>query len=532
MKALENAILLCAAFPIFSLISVSCTNSSSVEYNFLQCLSNHSHSSNPISEALFTPKSASFSSILQSYVRNLRFMTPTIPKPMVIIAAKHESHVQATVTCAKTLGLEIRIRSGGHDYEGVSYVSRDAKDFILLDMFNLRSIYVDLADESAWVQSGAILGEIFYAIFKKSKYHAFPAGVCPTIGAGGHFTGGGYGNMMRKYGLSSDNIVDAKIVNVNGTILDRKSMREDLFWAIRGGGGSSFGVILAWKIKLVRVPALVTVFDVKKTLAEGATDILVKWQQIADKLDNDLFIRAVPKPVNRTIEVSFVSLFLGNSDRLLKLMNQSFPQLGLEKKDCIEMSWIQSVLFWADYRNGTTPPDVLLNRVPSSGKVFLKRKSDYVKEPISKTDLEALWKVMIEIGEVMMLWNPYGGKMSEIPETATPFPHRAGNLFKIQYSVNWKEEGVEATKKYLRLMKKLFEAMTPHVSKNPREAFYNYRDLDVGTNLKGGYTEAKVYGTKYFKGNFERLVRIKTAVDPENFFRNEQSIPTNKSMEL
>ncbi|XP_008225669.1 PREDICTED: reticuline oxidase-like protein [Prunus mume] len=531
MKALECAILLSAVFSIFCVISVSCTNSSSVEYNFLQCLSKHSQRSNPISEAIYTSKSASFSSVLQSYVRNLRFISPTTPKPLLIVAAKHESHVPATVICAKSLGLEIRIRSGGHDYEGVSYVSRNTKDFIVLDMFNLRSINIDMADESAWVQSGAILGEIFYAIYMKSKNHAFPAGVCPSIGAGGHFTGGGYGNMMRKYGLSTDNIVDAKIVNVNGKILDRKAMGEDLFWAIRGGGGSSFGVILSWKIKFVWVPATVTVFEVKRTLAQGATEILVKWQQVADKLDHDLFIRAIIKPANGTIEVSFMSLFLGNSERLLKLMSQSFPQLGLQKTDCHEMSWIQSVLYWTNYQNGTTSPEVLLNRVPK-GQVFLKRKSDYVKEPISKTDLEALWKVMIEIGEVTMLWNPYGGKMSEILETATPFPHRAGTLFKIQYSVNWKEEGFESTKRYLSLMKKLYVAMTPHVSKNPRMAFYNYRDLDIGTNSKGGYDEAKVYGTKYFKCNFERLVRIKTEVDPENFFRNEQSIPTLPSKQL
>jgi hypothetical protein len=70
--------------------------------------------------------------------------------------------------------------------------------------------------------------------------------------------------------------------------------------------------------------------------------------------------------------------------------------------------------------------------------------------------------------------------------------------------------------------------MTPFVSKNPREAYFNYKDLDLGINHNGkkSYWEGRVYGIKYFKGNFKRLVKIKTKVDPGNFFRNEQSIPT------
>ncbi|KAA8519311.1 hypothetical protein F0562_013567 [Nyssa sinensis] len=465
-----------------------------------------------------------------SYVRNLRFMTSTTRKPLAIVAAKHESHVQATVVCAMIHGLQIRIRSGGHDYEGLSYVSD--VPFVVLDMFNLRTIDIDIPNQTAWVEAGATLGELYYRIAEKSKIHAFPAGVCPTLGVGGHFTGGGYGNMLRKYGLSSDNIIDAKCVDVKGRVLNRESMGEDLFWAIRGGGGASFGVILSWKIKLVLVPELVTVFRVERTLEQGATELVHHWQLLADKLPDELFIRLMLQAVNgsqkgtKTIKVSFIAFFLGQAEVLVPLMNLSFPELGLQRKDCTEMSWVQSTLFWAEFPEGT-PITVLLDRIPK-GEIFLKRKSDYVKQPISLMDLEIMWKKMMKVEKVLMLWNPYGGKMSEISESETPFPHRAGNVFKIQYQSNWLEKGIEATNHYLNLTRVFHNFMTPYVSKNPREAFLNYRDLDIGSNSNGNtsYKEATVYGKKYFKGNFDRLVQVKTIVDPDNFFRNEQSIPT------
>jgi hypothetical protein len=135
---------------------------------------------------------------------------------------------------------------------------------------------------------------------------------------------------------------------------------------------------------------------------------------------------------------------------------------------------------------------------------------------------------MIDVGKTGLVFNPYGGRMSEIPASATPFPHRAGNLYKIQYSVNWQEAGKEADKKFMTQIRRLHSYMTSFVSKNPRSAFLNYRDLDIGVTVpnKDSFEQGSVYGYKYFNDNFDRLVKVKTAVDPENFFRNEQSIPT------
>ncbi|KAI6703063.1 hypothetical protein NL676_012199 [Syzygium grande] len=495
-----------------------------------QCLISYSHASHPIISAIYTPENSSYSTVLQSYIRNLRFNASNTPKPTLILTALHESHVQAAIVCAQKLSVQMKIRSGGHDFEGISYFSISSP-FFILDMFNFRSVDVDIEAETAWVQAGAILGEVYYGIAAKSKVHGFPAGVCSMVGVGGHFSGGGYGNMMRKYGLSVDNIVDASIISAKGEILDRESMGEDLFWAIRGGGGASFGVILAYKINLVHVPEMVTVFRIHRTWEQNATEAVYKWEQVAHKLHEDLFIRLVMDVVTgknareKTVRATFVALFLGDTRRLLSLMSDSFPELGLRSSDCIEMSWVNSTLYWMNFSIGT-PVDALLSRSPHR-LMHLKRKSDYVKQIIPKVGLQLIWKRMIELERLTLTFNPYGGQMSKIPTTKTPFPHRAGNLWKVQYATNWHEDGDEVARHYIELTRKLYGYMTPFVSKNPRAAFLNYRDLDLGVNHNGdeSYEEGKVYGVKYFKGNFNRLVEIKTKVDPGNFFRNEQSIP-------
>ncbi|CAL9016068.1 unnamed protein product [Prunus brigantina] len=107
---------------------------------------------------------------------------------------------------------------------------------------------------------------------------------------------------------------------------------------------------------------------------------------------------------------------------------------------------------------------------------------------------------MIELGKTGLVFNTCGGKMSQILASETPFPHRAGNLFKIQYSVNWEDAGEDSEKNYLTQSRRLYSYMTPFVSKNPRSAFLNYRDLDIGVNTFGdnSYEEGKVYGLKHF----------------------------------
>ncbi|KAK7368705.1 hypothetical protein VNO80_10733 [Phaseolus coccineus] len=509
------------------LLSVSMANSASFQESFLQCL--HLTQSE-FASSIYTPSNPSFTGILNSSAQNLRLLVPSAPKPELIFTPSNDYHVQAAVICSKKLGIHFIVRSGGHDYEGISYVSEFESPFIIVDLVKLRGIDVDIKSNTAWVQAGATNGELYYRIYEKSSVHGFPAGLCTSLGIGGHITGGAYGAMMRKFGLGVDNVLDAKIVDAHGRILDREAMGEDLFWAIRGGGGGSFGILLWWKVKLVPVPPTVTVFTVTKSLEQGATKILQRWQEVAPYIDENLFIRVIIQPfragnnTQRTIITSYNALFLGGATTLLQVMKTSFPELGLTRKDCLETSWIKSVLYIAGFPSNT-PPQVLL-KGKSTFKNFFKAKSDFVREPIPEIGLQGLWQRLLIEDAPLMIWNPYGGKMSQFSESDTPFPHRNGTLYKIQY-VNLWQEGDKNVAKHIDWIRKLYSYMGPYVSTSPREAYVNYRDLDLGVNTKNStnYIQASSWGYRYFKNNFERLVKIKTKVDPENVFRHEQSIP-------
>ncbi|XP_039050645.1 berberine bridge enzyme-like 18 [Hibiscus syriacus] len=496
--------------------------------DFLHCLPLRSNDSSSISNVIFTPHQSTFSSIFESTIRNLRFSASNTPKPLFIVTPSTTSHIQATIYCASRHGLQIRTRSGGHDFEGLSYVSR--VPFIIVDLVNFGSVDVDVENRVALVQSGAVLGELYYRIAEKSSTLAFPAGTCHTVGTGGYFTGGGYGLLFRKYGLAADNIIDAQLIDVNERILDRKSMGEDLFWAIRGGGGGSFGIVLSWKLRLVSVPKTVTAFTITKTLEENAIKLVHRWQYIAHELPNGIYSSVTLNRVNRTVIASFSSLFLGDSNGLVSLMQERFPELGLVKQDCSEMSWIDSIRYFGLIQN--EPLEILLDRNFKSPLTspYYKAKSDYVKKPIPEMGLRGLWSMLTdeEAESAVFGFYAYGGIMDEIPETANPFPHRAGNLLKILYNVGWQEDDNVNSERYITWIRRVYDYMTSFVSKSPREAYINYRDLDIGTNYENGntsYAEASIWGRKYFKNNFNRLVRVKTMIDPQNFFRHEQSIP-------
>jgi hypothetical protein len=495
---------------------------------FLQCLSDNI----PVG-LIYTQGSSNFTDVLVSSVRNPRLFTSATVRPLCIVTPVDASHVQAAVRCGRASGVRLRVRSGGHDYEGLSYRSERPEVFGVVDLSNLRAITVSADDDerpvpptapSAWVDSGATLGELYYTVAKNNPELAFPAGICPTIGVGGHLSGGGIGMMMRRFGLSVDNVLDAKLVNASGDLVDRAAMGEDHFWAIRGGGGESFGVVVSWKVGLVKVPSTVTAFNIVKTVADqGAVDALTKWQDVAPGLPTDITIRVIIQGQRAT----FQSLYLGSCSDLVPVLNSSFPELGMTSADCLEMTWLESAAFF-QFWNRRTPVEALLDR-KTSLSTFTKNKSDYVRRAIAKEAWESIFSWLTMDGAGMIILEPHGGFIGTVPDGATPYPHRSGVLYNIQYITFWSAGGEQEGATATAWIGSFYEFMEQHVSESPREAYVNYRDLDIGENVVvddvSTLDSGRVWGEKYFAGNFQRLAAVKGVVDPTDYFRNEQSIP-------
>ena len=488
------------------------------------------------------PYSPDYNTLLNFSLQNLRYAGPTDQKPVAIVIPQSLDQLVDSMLCCRKGAFEFRVRSGGHSYEGISSVDTNGKPFVIIDMMSLSKVWVDVESETAWVEGGATLGETYYAIANASSVHGFSAGRCPTVGVGGHISGGGYGLLTRKYGLAADNVVDALLIDASGKVLDREAMGEDLFWAIRGGGGGVWGIVYAWKIKLLKVPETVTACTMtrpggKRCLAE----LLHKWQFAAPKLDPSFHLSVFVGAgsfigagsfvddgsfTSKKPRAVFKGLYLGSADEAMSILDREFPELDVEEEECQEMSWIESVLYFSDLPLYNSSISDLTNRYLKD-KVYLKFKSDYVRTPIPMDGLEIALDILKKEPHGHVAFYPYGGEMDNISSDAIPFPHRKGNLFIIHYIVasltGW-------SSKYLDWIRGFNESMTPYVSKDPRAAYVNFVDLDLGQmNSSVHYDDpvkvARAWGEKYFLKNYDRLVEVKTRFDRENLFNHPQGIP-------
>lgn len=172
-------------------------------------------------------------------------------KPAVIARCRDAGDVIASVKFGRAQGLDVAVRGGGHNGGGLGSVDNG----LMIDLSLMKGIRVDPVSRTAQVAGGSTWGEVDHAT------HAFglaaPSGIVSTTGVGGLTLGGGVGHLTRKYGLTIDNLLEVDLVLADGSFVTANSDRnQDLFWAVRGGGGN-FGIVTSFRFRLHPVDTVV-----------------------------------------------------------------------------------------------------------------------------------------------------------------------------------------------------------------------------------------------------------------------------------
>lgn len=168
-------------------------------------------------------------------------------KPAAIVKCRTMQDVIKAVNYARANGIEISIRSGGHNGAGLALVD----DGMVIDLSEMNGIDIDSSTKTAEIQPGCLLKEIDAATYVHGL--ALPSGIIGTTGIGGLTLGGGLGYLSRKGGLTIDNLLSCEVVLASGELVTANQVSHpDLFWALRGGGGN-FGVVVSFTFKLLEI---------------------------------------------------------------------------------------------------------------------------------------------------------------------------------------------------------------------------------------------------------------------------------------
>ena len=164
-------------------------------------------------------------------------------RPLLIARCADEDDVSTAVKFGCENGLRIAVRGGGHSAAGFGVCD----DGLVIDQSLMRRVRVDASDRTVLVDAGCTQGEVDAAT--RSLGLAVPCGVFPDTGLAGLTLGGGHGYLSRKYGLTIDNLIAARVVLADGTLVTASATENpDLFWALRGGGGN-FGAVTRFVLR-------------------------------------------------------------------------------------------------------------------------------------------------------------------------------------------------------------------------------------------------------------------------------------------
>ena len=420
------------------------------------------------------------------------YNTRTAKRPRWRAMCKTTAGLRRLIDAARDQNIPFAIRAGGHSFEGLSQT-----DMLSIDVRPLNKIQFMAQDRTLIVGSGVSLGEVYREASQRGM--AFSAGSCPAVGMAGHILGGGFGLLSRSLGLASDGLHGAEIVDAQGALkLVTAQSDPDLFWALQGGGGGTFGAAASFKLQLHPIGRVLTFTQSMQLNIEAATQVINAWQNWAPTAPREL--------------TSLLSLRASTNGMIsLRLGGQSTgdtAQLDTELRRFASMASVTP--------NATSRQGSFLQAVDrfSGGwnyeSKFSKGKSDFVFQPLTPQAIDLLLRGIAAFppNSMIAILDGYGGAVASRTKDKTAFAHRDA-LFCIQYYSSWfKASGTPARLKQIR---SVYDALRPHMS---GFAYVNYGDLDL-----------KDWPRAYWGSNLNRLRQIKTRVDPKNLFKSAQSVP-------
>jgi len=429
-------------------------------------------------------------------------------RPQAIARCATAEDVRECVRFARMYGVRLALRSGGHSYGGWSTGAG-----LVIDVGRMSAI--DVQNGRVTVGAGTRLIDLYDAVAARGQ--GVPAGSCPTVGVTGLTLGGGVGVMSRAWGLTCDDLVAAQVVTADGQVRDCDETRDtDLFWALRGGGGS-FGVVTSLTLRTHPATALAIGF-MTWPWSRAAT-VVSAWQawmsRAPDALWSTLHLQTGadgPEVTMHAVLTGATAALASRFDTLVTATGapsyretgvRTYRDVMLLEAGCLGRSLEQCHLV------GTTPAGVL-------GRETYAAKSAIAQQPLPDTAIAALVSAITSlagragVGGGAVLLDSLGGAVSRIAPSATAFAHR--DAFAVtQLIASWDAAApatvADATQTWLR---DLYATARPLIG---RGAYVNYADADL-TDWEDAYWGA----------NYARLRQVKAKYDPDRLFDFPQAV--------
>jgi FAD/FMN-containing dehydrogenase len=421
-------------------------------------------------------------------------------RPALVARCAGAEDVVAAVNFARDNELLLAVRGGGHGVAGHALCDGG----LVIDLSQMRGVEVDPERRTARAQGGCTLGDLDRATQRHGL--ATPLGVVTETGIAGLTLSGGIGHLRRRHGLSCDNLVSAQVVTADGGLLTASdSDNEDLFWALRGGGGN-FGVVTSLEYRLHRVGPEVFVCLVFYPAAHAGEVLRAGERYLSDDAVSPLaFFGRVPAGEEFPPEshghpfVALLALHPGEpaqGERLLGPLRQVTDPIA-DLSGSMPYTDAQAILD-EDYPDGWRYYWKSLN-VPELSDELIERLAEHSAAAPSAHSTIDIWY--------------QGGAMARVGEEETAFANR-GAPYLLGLEANWEEEpGSDANVAWVR------------------DVFADLRPFSAGgvyLNFPGFLEEGQQLLREGYGKNYERLVEVKTRYDPANLFRLNANIqPSN-----